>query len=90
MFFSFCFLKELYGNFQWIEFKCPNPLQSLEGNSLLLTTESLGVPGTLSIDRTIKPPRSFESAYPGLVINKYLINSLVFHYNKAILKTFKI
>ena len=42
------------------------------------------------IDLTIKPPNGFESANPGLVIGKHLIDSLLFHYKKAIYKIFKI
>ena len=49
----------------------------------MLNTESLGVPGTLLIDLFMKPPSGFESANPGLVIRKNLINSLLFYYNKA-------
>ena len=39
-----------------------------------LTTESLGVLGTLSIDLTMKPSSGFEAANPGLVIDKQLIH----------------
>ena len=35
-------------NFQWL-----NPVQSSQGGSLLLTTESLAVPGTLLTDLTM-------------------------------------
>ena len=34
-------------------------VQSFQGDSLLLTTESLGVPGTLLIDLTMKLPSGF-------------------------------
>ena len=78
---SYSFLKkELYGNFQWIEFKCRNPVQSFQGDILVLITESLGNPSTLLYDLTIKQLSGFESANLGLVIRKYLINSLLFHY----------
>ena len=63
---------------------------SLNIYCLLLTTESLGVPGTLLIDLTMKPPSGFESVNPGLVIGKPLINSLFFHYKKVMYKIFKI
>ena len=38
--------KEHYDNFLWIQFKLLNPVQSFQGDSLLLINESLGVPGT--------------------------------------------
>ena len=71
-----------------IQFKSLNPVQSFQGDSLVVTTESLGVPGTLLIDLTIKPPSGFKSVNPGLLIGKHLIYSLLFHYNKAMYKIF--
>ena len=65
--------KGIYANFQQTELKCSHPVQSFQGYSLLLTIESLGVPGTLLIDVTMKPAFGFESANPGLVIVKQLI-----------------
>ena len=57
---SYSFLrKELYDNFLWIQFKSPNPVGSFQGDSLLLTTESLGVPGTLLISLSMKPSSGF-------------------------------
>ena len=52
--------------------------------------ESPGIPGTLLIDLTMKSPSGFESANPGLVIGKQLINSLLIYYNKVMYKIFKI
>ena len=54
-------------------FQCLNPAQSFQGDSLLLTTKSLAVSGTLMTDLTIKPPSGFELANPGLVIDTQLI-----------------
>ena len=54
-------------------FQCLNSVQSFQGGSLLLTTESLAVPGTLLTDLTMKPPSGFELANPGLVIDKKFI-----------------
>ena len=65
-------------------------VQSFQGDSLLLTTESLGVPGTLLINLTMKTPSGFKLVNPGLVIGNHLIDSLLFHYNKAMYKIFKI
>ena len=56
-----------------IQFKSFNLVQSFQGDSLLVSTEYLGVPGTLLIDLTMKPPRGFKSVNPGLVISKHLI-----------------
>ena len=42
--------RNFYENFQWIQFTLLNPVQSFQGDSLLLTSESLGVPRTLLID----------------------------------------
>ena len=42
--------------------------------SLLLTTTPLGVPGTLFIDLTMKPPSGVKTANPGLVIGKQIIH----------------
>ena len=39
---------------------------------LLLTTQSLGVPGTLLIDLFTNPPTGFESASSWLVVGKQL------------------
>ena len=50
----------------------------------MLTTKSLGAPGTL-----LKPPSGFETANPRLVIGKHLIISLLFHSNKVMYKRFK-
>ena len=45
------------------------PVEPFQGDSSLLTTiEALGVPGTLSIDLTMKSRRGFEPANTGLVI----------------------
>ena len=52
--------------------------------------ESPGIPSILSIDLTMKSPSGFESANPGLVIRKHLINSLLIYYNKVMYKIFKI
>ena len=38
----------------------------------------------------MEPPSGFESVNPGLVSGKHLIGSLLFHYNKAMNKLFKI
>ena len=61
-----------------------------EISSLTLSTESPRIPGSLLIDLTMKPPGSFESANPGLVIGKHFINSLIIYYNKVMYKIFKI
>ena len=58
--------------------------------SLLLTTESLGVSGTLLINLTMKTPSGFKSGNTGMVIGNRLIDSLHFHYNKAMYKIFRI
>ena len=71
-----------------IQFKFLNPVQSFQGDSLLVTTEALGVPGTLWIDLTMKLFSGFKSVNPSLVIGKYLIYSLIFHYNIAMYKIF--
>ena len=63
---------------------------TLYRDSLLITTESLGVPGTLLINLTMKTPSGFKWVNPGLVIGNHLIDSLLFHYNKAMYKIFKI
>ena len=63
---------------------------TLYRDSLLITTESLGVPGTLLINLTMKTPSGFKLGNPGLVIGNHLIDSLLFHYNKAMYKIFKI
>ena len=63
---------------------------TLYRDSLLITTESLGVPGTLLINLTMKTPSGFKLVNPGLVIGNHLIDSLLFHYNKAMYKIFKI
>ena len=65
----FFFSKEFHGNFQWIEFKSLNPVQSFQGDSLLLTT--------------------LESVNPGLVIDKHLIDSLLFIITKQYIKYLK-
>ena len=41
-----------------------------QGGNLILTSKSIGVPGTLLNDLTMKPAGGFESANPGLVIGK--------------------
>ena len=64
-------------------------VQSFQGDSLLLTTESLGVPGTLLIDLTMKPASGFKSVNPVMVISKHLIDWLFFDYNKAMYKIFE-
>ena len=65
---------------------CTFHFLSFQGDSLLLTTESLGVPGTLLIKLTMKTPSGFKSVNPGLVIGNHLIDSLLFHHNKAMYK----
>ena len=45
---------ELSGKFQWIKFKCLNPAQPFQKDSLLLTTKTLGVPSNLLIDLAMK------------------------------------
>ena len=67
------------------EFKCLTPVQPLRGDSLLLTTEPLGVPDILLIDVTIKTPSGFQLANPRMII----INSLLFYHNEAKYKIFK-
>ena len=73
-----------------VQFKSVNATESFQGDSLLLTTESLGVPGTLLINLTMKTPTGFKSVNSGLVISNHLIDSFVFHYNKAMYKILKI
>ena len=63
-------------------------MQTFQEDSLLVTTESLRVPGTLLIDLTMKLPSDFRSVNPGLVIGKHLFYSLFFHYNKVMYKIF--
>ena len=87
---TLCLRKELHDNFLWIQFKSLNLVQSFQGDSLLLTTGSLQVPGTLLINLTTKTPSGFKSVNPGLVIGNHLIDLLLFHYNKAMYKIFKI
>ena len=82
--------KELYDNFLWIQFKSLNPEQSFQGDTLLLTIKSLGVPDTLLINLTMKTPTGFKLVNSGLVISNHLIDSFVFHYNKAMYKILKI
>ena len=50
-----------------------NPKHSFQVDSLLATTKLLGEHDTLWIDLTMKQPSGFESASPGLVIDKHLI-----------------
>ena len=87
---TLCLRKELHDNFLWIQFKSLTLVQSFQGDSLLLTTGSLQVPGTLLINLTTKTPSGFKSVNPGLVIGNHLIDLLLFHYNKAMYKIFKI
>ena len=88
---SYSFLrKELYDNFLWIQFKSPNPVGSFQGDSLLLTTESLGVPGIILINLTMKASSGFKWINPKLAIGNHLIDSLLFNYNKAMHKIFRI
>ena len=87
---GYYFLKKLYGNFQLPQFKYLNPVQSFQGDSLILCNKFLGIPGTLLIDLTMKSSSGFESANPGLVIGRRLINSLLIYYNKVLYKIFKI
>ena len=54
----------------------PQPSTAFQRDSLLLIIESVGVPDTLLIDLTIKPPSGFKLVNPGLVIGKHLIDSL--------------
>ena len=72
-----------------VQFKSVNAVESFHRDSLLLTTESLGVPGTLLINLTMKTPTGFKSGDTGLVIGNCLIDSLHFHYNKAMYKYLK-
>ena len=69
--------KELYDNFLWIQFKLPNPVQSFQGDSLLLTTEFLGVAGALLINLTMKKPSGFKWVNPGLIIGNHVIDSFI-------------
>ena len=57
---------------------------------MLITTKSLGYPGTFLIERTMRPSSGFETANPGLVIGKHLYILLLLDSNKAIYKRFKI
>ena len=66
------------------------PCRAISRRHSLLTTKSVGVPGTLLIDLTMKSPRGFEPANTGLVTGKHLIISLFFHSNKVVYKGFKI
>ena len=66
------------------------PCTVISRRQFTLTTKSLGVPETLLIDLTMKSHSGFESANPRLVIGKHLINSSLFHSNKAMFKLFKI
>ena len=68
----------------------PQPVEPFQGHCLLLTSNSLGVPGALLIDLSVKPPSGFETANPGLVIGKHLIILLLLHSEKAMYKRFKI
>ena len=68
----------------------PSTLYSHFKETVYYQPESLGVPSTLLIDLTMKPPSEFDPVNPELVIGKHLINSLLFHYNKAMYKIFKI
>ena len=54
-----------------MEFKCLNCVEPFQGDSSLLTTKPLVVPGTLLSDLTMKPPCGFEPANPGLGIVKH-------------------
>ena len=65
---------------------CLNPLLPFQGDSLLLTTKSLGVLGTLLIDLTMKQPSDFEPTKLGLVIGKHVIISLLLHSTKRCIK----
>ena len=60
--------------FQCISFRCLQPTQSFRENSLLLTTQPLGVPGTLLIDLFTKPPGGFELASSWFEVGKKLIH----------------
>ena len=53
------------------------------------TITSLGIPGTLLIEMTMKPPGGLEPGNPELVTGKHLIISLLFHLNKVMYKRFK-
>ena len=68
----------------------PPSLHSRFKETVYYQPASLGVPGTLLIDLTMKSPSRIESVYPGLVIGKHLIDSLLFHYSKTMYKIFKI
>ena len=62
---------EFYGNIQRIEFKCLNTVRPVQGDSLLLTTKFLGVPGTLLIGReTVKPPNSKHLTHYSFILTK--------------------
>ena len=80
------FKKDFYEPFQWIEFKCLNPVAPFQGLSLLLITMSLG---TLLIDLTLTLSSGFKTTNPGLVVGKHLIISLLLHCNKAMYNRFK-
>ena len=54
-----------------MEFKCLNCVEPFQGDSSLLTTKPLVVPGTPLSDLTMKPPCGFEPANPGLGIVKH-------------------
>ena len=54
-----------------MEFKCLNGVEPFQGDSSLLTTKPLVVPGTLSSDPTMKPRCGFEPANPRLGIVKH-------------------
>ena len=82
--------KERYDSFLWIQLKSLNPVQSFHRDSLLLITESQGVPGTHLIKLTMKKTTGFKSVNPGLVIGNLLTDSLLFHYNKAMHKILNI
>ena len=68
----------------------PPTLHSRFKETVYYQPTSLGVPGSLLIDLTMKSASGFVTVNPGLVIGKHLIDSLLFHSNKTMYKTFKI
>ena len=62
---------------------------TLYGDSLLITTESPGDPGTLLINLTMKKPSAFKWVNPGLVIGNHLIDYYSFIITKQRIKYLK-
>ena len=83
------FLKALWKlSMDWIQM--PQPCTVISRRQFNIKQWVLRNSGTLLIDPTIKFSSGFESANPGLVIGKGLINPLLIHYNKVKYKIFKI